>query len=361
MGGVELGLLAEPGELPLAIVAVALLSLGDGFGFARGTIEDFSSLLIAERGEGPAAAAEALDQLTGFFHQALREHGFCAPVDALVKHGAGGVEREAQDAVAGEGIASFAPLAGDGGWLAGAGGERDLERADELGGVVGVDAFGSLGVEALEAAVKMRASATACALAKQAAKCGLRRRAWEESVDQRAKVEAGAAGKDRKHIARGKLRQRRASVAGVVPRGAGLGGLVEIEQVMRNKLLLRERGLGRTELHVAIHADGVAGEDFCRNGCARQLLSQEERERCFAGSGRAGKDDERAHRVRAATSRGETAAAALPARAEGARPQGQAKGVRGAAPGAHGGARRLGAGQVAHLVVGWAKRSRPEA
>ena len=69
-----------------------------------------------------------------------------------VERGAGRVEAEAQDAVAGERVAAgCCHCCGDG--LAG--GEGDLDGADELGRVVGVDQGGGGGVEAGEDAVQM--------------------------------------------------------------------------------------------------------------------------------------------------------------------------------------------------------------
>ena len=71
------------------------------------------------------------------------KHGCGALVDAFVEERAGWVEAEAQDAIAGEGVAALLPLFGHGSALdcveALAGCERDLDGAYDFGDVVGVD------------------------------------------------------------------------------------------------------------------------------------------------------------------------------------------------------------------------------
>jgi len=79
-------------------------------------------------------------------------------------------------------------------------------------------------------------------------------------------------------------------VAGVVAGGAGLSGVVEVEEMVGDEAALGGRGLGGAELHVAIDGDGVAGEDL-----GTEALGECERERGLAGGGGAEECDEGAH------------------------------------------------------------------
>jgi hypothetical protein len=132
---VDCGVFAEPCELALGVVAVALLGLGYGFVAGDFVAQDGDGLRVAERGEWAAIEAVAFDEESGLFDQAAVEHLGGAVVDAGVEVGARRVETEGEDAEAGERVAGLLPLAGDG--LAG--GEGDFNGADELGCVVGVD------------------------------------------------------------------------------------------------------------------------------------------------------------------------------------------------------------------------------
>lgn len=76
-----------------------------------------------------------MDEAASFFDEAVAEHGFGTDVDAGVESVSGGRETKAEDAVAGEGVAAFGPLFGDGT----ACGERDFYGADCLREVIGVD------------------------------------------------------------------------------------------------------------------------------------------------------------------------------------------------------------------------------
>jgi len=63
-------------------------------------------------------------------------------VDAVVELLAGWVEADSEEAEAGEGVAGNVGAGFEGGGERLAGGEADFEGADELWGVVGVDAYG---------------------------------------------------------------------------------------------------------------------------------------------------------------------------------------------------------------------------
>ena len=109
---VHVGFAAEPGELALGVVAMALLGLGDGLLAGEFVLQDCGGFRVAERGEGAAVGAVAGDEALGLFDEAAVEHGGGALVDAFVEARAWWVEAEAQDAVAGEGVAALLPLLG---------------------------------------------------------------------------------------------------------------------------------------------------------------------------------------------------------------------------------------------------------
>src|SRR6185312_4277085 len=185
-------------------------------------------------------------------------------------------EAEAEDVVAGEGVAARLPLRG----LRSAGGERDLEAANEFGHVVGVDGASGGGVEALENAVKMRPGAGAQTVAKGvvARWCGC------ESVEQSAQVEAGASGDDGEAAARLDVRDGGAGMSRPVACGAGLVGPVEVEAVVRDAGAVGGRGFRGADLHQAIDGDRVATDNF-----AVESFGQCEREGGLAAGCGAGK------------------------------------------------------------------------
>ena len=120
----------EPGELAFGVVAMALLGLGHGLFAGELVLEHGGCFGVTERGEGTAVFAVAGDESFRLLDEAAVEHGGGALVDALVEAGAGWVETEAQDAVAGEGVAALLPLFGEGLVR----GEGDFDGADRLWG-----------------------------------------------------------------------------------------------------------------------------------------------------------------------------------------------------------------------------------
>ena len=138
---VDIGFAAEPGELAFGVVAMALLSGGDGFGFGHGSVDCGDGLAVAEGVQGFHAAVLSQEG-AGFLDEARLEHGCGAVVDAVVELLTGWVEADSEEAEAGEGIAGDfrAGFERGGEWLAG--GEADFEGTDEFWGVVGVDTRG---------------------------------------------------------------------------------------------------------------------------------------------------------------------------------------------------------------------------
>lgn len=248
---VDFGFAAEPGELALGVVAMALLGLGDGFVAGEFIAQDGDGLGVAEGLQGTAVVAVAFDELRGFFDQAVLKHGGGAEVDAFVELRAGRREADAEDAVAGERVAAVLMGFGDGA----AGEQRDFERADDLGEIVGVHLGGAGGVELCEQAMQC-ASPVACffraeAIAERFGACG----AGEEAVDERAEIEARASRDDGEIAATGDAGEGFACVAAVVSGGVGFVGIAYVDEVMRGEFAFGARGLGGADLHLAKDGD----------------------------------------------------------------------------------------------------------
>ena len=156
-----------------------------------------AGLAVAEGIKGGWGVAILRDEAAGFFDEAVGEHLRCASIDAGVEIGAGWVESDAEDAKAGEGIASRFP--GFGERLAG--GEADFDGADELGLVVGVDALGGGGIEAAKKTVQPSRTMSFGAAAETGAGFFRALRAGKEAFEQGAQIKAGAAGHDGKMAA----------------------------------------------------------------------------------------------------------------------------------------------------------------
>jgi len=151
---------AKPGELTLGVVAVCLTGCGDGFGFGEFAAQDGAGLAVAEGIEGGGRVAIFAEESAGFFHETVGEHLRGARIDAGVEIRAGRIESDAEDAIAGERVASRFPGLGE--RLAGS--EADFDRADELGLVVGVDAPCGGGIEAMQDTMEPCGAVQLCAV-----------------------------------------------------------------------------------------------------------------------------------------------------------------------------------------------------
>ena len=128
----------KPRTLALGVIPVALLGGGDCLLAGQFTTQDAYSLRVAERGQRTAFVAVPLHQDRSLFHQAALEHLGGSVVDALVQARPCRCQPETQDAAARQRVTPLHPLAGDG--LSR--GERNLDRPDQLGCVVGMDLGG---------------------------------------------------------------------------------------------------------------------------------------------------------------------------------------------------------------------------
>src|ERR1039457_5506340 len=171
---VHFGIAAEPGELALGVVAVSLLGSGDGLGERALAAQMAGGLAVAERAHGEDLGAVDGKQSPGLLDQSLLEHAGASRIDAIVKGGARGAEAEAQDAVALEGVTAMEQKLAHG---AGGGG-ADLDGADQLGLIVGMDAEGGFGVEAAQQTPERSGTA---AVAQPLAKVLVALRAGEEA------------------------------------------------------------------------------------------------------------------------------------------------------------------------------------
>ena len=87
-------------------------------------------------------------------------------------------------------------------------------------------------------------------------------RTFKQAFQQRAEVEAGTAGKNRKPAALGNLRDGCPCQACVFAGGAKLVRVENIDQVMGNAAALGQGQLGGADIKVAIHLQGVAVDNF---------------------------------------------------------------------------------------------------
>jgi len=251
----DIWLAAKPGELSLGEVAMALLGGGDGGLFGEGSFDYGDCLAVAE-GVKRLDGSVSCEKAAGFFNESGGKHCFGTQIEALVKLRSRRVEADAQQTEAGEGIACHdlrkRPARGD----------TDLDGANELGRVVGVDSRGGCWVETGEEAMQpCRAVMLATALQTRA-KVFLSRGTGKEAIREGAQIEAGSAGDDGKALARSYPLEGLTSKAAIFSGGERLVGIGDVDEVMRQACAVGGRGLGGADVHAAIDGDGVATDDF---------------------------------------------------------------------------------------------------
>ena len=99
----NIGFAAEPRQLSLGVVAVALLGRGGSFGKCHLAAQNGAGLLVSERVEGAGRVSIFRDEAAGFFQQAAVfrfqvKHRFRPGVDAGIQSLAVRVESDAQEA-----------------------------------------------------------------------------------------------------------------------------------------------------------------------------------------------------------------------------------------------------------------------
>ena len=230
---------AKPGDLALGVVAVTLLSRGDGLRQSDFSAQECLSLAIAERIERADGSVTGKQRLR-LRNQAIVEHlrGTC--VDARIERWARRIQPDPKQTEAGERFTTVGKLCGHGS----PGSKSDLKGANELGCVVGVDARGSDGIEALEQAMKPALAPLRLSPDKALAQIVVALRTGKETLHQGTQIESGAAGEDGNGTARGDGTHGGASLAGIVAGREVRVGIGDIEEVMRHKRALGCGGLG---------------------------------------------------------------------------------------------------------------------
>lgn len=220
---------AEPRPLAFGVAPRHHGGLFDRLFAAHLSSQIAEGLRIAERfegfgGRGAATGEESAD----FLDESGGEHLFNAGFDARVEGVARRIEPQAENAIALQRITlpggvEFRKRT--------AGGENDFKRADQLIGVVGVDARRRGAIEAAEDAVQ-GAGAAGFTGVETVTKLFVAFGTFEKSVDEGADVEAGASGEDGEMVAGGDIGQCGARMAGKITGGEIAGGIGDIDQPM---------------------------------------------------------------------------------------------------------------------------------
>ena len=274
---VDICLAAEPGELAFGEAARGLLDICDGCGERDAAFEVGAEVGIADELERLGVGRNAAniftrlvtrlvthlgrDERSDFVEPAGGEHFVDAGVNAGVESGARRREADFGDGVAFESVvAHLATIVirglgatrtknlGD--WLSCE--DAHLDGADYFLGVAGGDAGGGCGVEAGEDFVEMHGTvllgAATEAVAEFFGACGGVGKAFEES----AKVESRAGGEDGEFRAAAEIVEGEEGVAAVVAGGEDFVGLDEVDEVMRDVLLIAGRDFRGADVEVAI-------------------------------------------------------------------------------------------------------------
>ena len=161
----------------------------------------------------------------------------------------------------------------------------DLDGADELGLVVGMNAESGFGIEAAQQSPERSGAA---AMTQAAAKILVALGSVEEAFEHGAQVEAGASADDGKASATGDCGGGGTGLAGVVSSGEpGVGG-DDVDEVVRDDGALFERWFGGADFEFAVDGNRVAADDL-----ATEFEGQGDGERGLAAGGGAGDDQQR--------------------------------------------------------------------
>lgn len=277
----HLRLAAKPGHLAFGVVAMALLRCGDGCRFGERAAQNCHCLPVSQSIQRPDGT-EAIDQRTGFSEQALGEHTRGSLVDASVKLWSRRVEADAQKPEAGERLAPLGEQLRHGATR----GQRNLQGADELGSIVGMDAAGSRGVQACEQAMQPSGTAPRMAGTQALAQLRVALRAEKKALRERAQIQPGAARDEGNDSASGDGAHGGASLARVVAGAEIAVRIADVEQMMPHQRAFGCSGLGRADLHAAIDGDRVATDDL--DG---QVTGQSQGKSGFAACGRPQQED----------------------------------------------------------------------
>jgi len=319
---VDVWLAAEPRQLALGEAARGSLDICDCHGEADAAFEVSAQVGVADElerfGVGSNASGVVAHPLThslthsfthsfthfrrnegaDFVEPASGEHLIDTRVDAGVEGRARRRESDFRDGVAFEYVFTHpgfftclttrfttvgAKNFGDGF----SGEDAHFDGADYFLGVARSDAGGGFGVEAREDFVQVRCAALFCDVAQTLAQFFRPRGSVGEAFEERAEVESCAGGNDRQLVAAAEIVERKERVAAVVAGGENFVGLDEVDEMMRNFLLVARENFRGADVEVAIDLRRIADEDF-----AFEALGEFDGERGFAGGGGAEDDDE---------------------------------------------------------------------
>jgi hypothetical protein len=309
---VDVWLAAEPGELALGEAARGLLDIRDSDGEWEAAFEMGAEVGVADELERLRVGGDAAniftrfvtllvthlgrDEGADFVEPAGGEHFVHTGIDAGVESGTRRREADFGDGVAFESVAAhFATIVirrvgaasaenlGD--WLFGE--DAHLDGADYFLGVAGGDAGGGGGVEAGQDFVQVRCAVQLGAAAETVAEFLGARGGVGEAFEEGAEVESCAGGEDGELRAAAQIVEGEEGVAAVVAGGEDFVGLDEVDEVMRDFLLVARKDLRGADVEMTIDLRRIANEDF-----AVETLCEFDGEGRFAGGGGAEDDDQ---------------------------------------------------------------------
>jgi hypothetical protein len=275
---VNFGIAAEPGPLALGILAGFDHSGRDGLFEREGAAEVKQSLFIAERFEGLFVSGGALcEESLNFRDQTVFKHSASSRLQALIEGVAAGVQADLEDCVAFE----RPGFGGRGERLASE--QADLESADRLLEVAGMDARGGFGVETGKDAMKARGAGL---LAGEEAGAEMPVAFGEsgKAAEQGAQIETAASHEDGETMAGGDLGDDIAGFARVFAGGVTFLRQEHVEQMVKNLSPIGYGCFRGADVKPPVELKGVAVNDF-----ASKALGQMEGQSALTGAG--GTDD----------------------------------------------------------------------
>src|SRR6185437_3266245 len=250
----------EPGELSLGIVAMSLRAKRHGLLAGDFTAQFLDGLRISKRSERAAIIAIFLHQSSALLDETAVKHLRGASVDAVIQRSTRRIESNAKNGVACKRFARvLTPVRGNGT----AGNERDLDGADDLGKVVGVDGTRRRRIETRENAMQPRRMLLR-ANSKLRTQSFVALRPRRQPFEQSAQIEASATGNDRQFATLRDSRDGLASKTRIVSRCAWLVRRKDVQQMMRHERAFFARRFRGADLHAAVDRDRVAGDNLSR-------------------------------------------------------------------------------------------------
>ncbi len=277
----DVGIAAEPGQLPFSILARFDLRRRDGLRYRKRSADKLKRLLVAERFKRLFATRAALgEQMLDLFDQAGTKHFRGSRIQSFVEAHALRLEAEFQNAV------SSQRFRGRGRRQRIAGEHTNFERAGELLHIAGMNAGSRKRVKASQQPVE-RSGALGLASHEPRADRFVAPRQRRQAAQECAQIESGAAGKNRQMPACSDSGDDPAGIASVIAGGINLGGLKYVDHVVGNPVAFGCRKFRRADVESPIELERVAVDDF-----SLKTPGYVKGESALAGAGRAGDDDQ---------------------------------------------------------------------